>query len=156
MWNWSDFGDVRMAILSPASVRAQSFKAEKVIRQFVAQRARKEGGSPYISKIVRGDLDRDGNEDAIVNYAIEGIGGGNFSLLYIAVFLNNRGKLVYKTQMSAGSFGSGTGSQLAAESIDNGKLIVEVDEYLPQDAVCCPSKKSHKQFVLERGRLRGI
>ncbi len=55
-----------------------------------------EGASEYkeARKIIFGDVDGDGVKDAVVQYTLEGAGGGNSWSQQLAVFVNKRG--VYK------------------------------------------------------------
>ncbi|MBC7796038.1 MAG: hypothetical protein H7Z37_04090 [Pyrinomonadaceae bacterium] len=134
---------------------AQERSVDKEIQTFVVREAKKEGGNSYVSKIVRGDINKDGRQDAVVNYAIEGMGGGgNNALLYVAVFLSDGKKLVYKTQISAGASGTASGSQVSASSISNGKIICEVATFAPDDGACCPSIKSQRSYALIGNRLQ--
>lgn len=136
------------------NAQAQERSVDKEIQTFVNREAKKEGGNSYVSKIVRGDINKDGKQDAVVNYAIEGMGGGNSALFYMAVFLNNGKKLVYKTQIDAGASGTATGSQLSASSISNGKVICEVATFAPDDGACCPSIKSKRSYALIGNKLQ--
>ena len=123
------------------------------VERYVNRRATKEGGSANIIQIVRGDLDNDGDADTVANYGVEGIGGGNLSRLYIAVFLNSKGKLSFKTETAAGVAGTGSGRLLNVRAVENGNVLCDTFEFLPDDGACCPSVKGVASFVLKRGKL---
>ena len=77
------------------------------------KRAAREGGAPYISALVRGDINGDSKEDVFVAYAVEGIGGGNFSLLFQALFLNDGKRLVFELKDRMGVSGPPRGNRIS-------------------------------------------
>lgn len=131
---------------------------EPEIAAFIAKRAKQEdpGGTaePYVSALVRGDIDGDGDADALAAYAIEGIGGGNFSLLFLALFERDGDRLVFKTERENGSFGTASGSSFIPKSIAKGKISGELQTYGPDDAVCCPSISKPAVMPYSKGKLR--
>ena len=140
--------------MTPSLVLPQYKQNGTTIERFVNRRAANEGGSANVINTVEGDLDRDGDADVVVNYAVEGVGGGgNITQLYVAVFLNHRGRLSFKTETIAGMIGTGYGRLLNVRGIESGSVICEALEYLPDDSVCCPAGKSMTSLVLEQGKL---
>ncbi len=132
-------------------------KIEPEIRRYVEKRAKEEDetkhASPYVSSIVRGDINGDQKEDVFVSYTIEGIGGGNFSMLYQALFLKNNGRLILKAERCNGSFGTAQGKSYIPIKIERGKVICETLKYGPEDGVCCPSIKGKGEIQLKDGKL---
>ncbi|HEY5073220.1 MAG TPA: hypothetical protein VII34_00905 [Pyrinomonadaceae bacterium] len=134
---------------------AQSQRDESKIRSFIAQQAKRERATEYeeARSIVRGDLNADSAEDAVVLYTLEGQGGSNQYVQYLAVFLNRKGKLVYATHQMVGGKNR---KSIESVSIKDGKINLQTLEYLPTDASCCPSKKGQMRFILSGGRLKKI
>jgi len=133
--------------------RAQSQSDKSVINGFIAQQAKKQRATEYeeARSIVKGDLNVDGDEDAVVLYTLEGQGGSNQYLQYLAVFINRKGKLVYITHQMVGGKNQ---RSIDSVSIKDGKINLQTLEYLPTDASCCPSKKGQMRFILSGGRLK--
>jgi hypothetical protein len=134
---------------------AQSQRDESIIKSFIAQQAKRERATEYeeARSIVRGDLNADSAEDAVVLYTLEGQGGSNQYVQYLAVFLNRKGKLVYATHQMVGGKNR---KSIESVSIKDGKINLQTLEYLPTDASCCPSKKGQMRFILSGGRLKKI
>ena len=104
-------------------------------------------------KIVYGDVDGDGTKDAVMQYTLEGAGGGNSWGQSLAVFLNKKG--VYK---------------LAADETVGGKFLRSFDvlriknkevvgaiETCPTDepqGLCKNPKKEQVRYVLLNGKLK--
>lgn len=132
---------------------AQSQRDESIIKSFIAQQAKRERATEYeeARSIVRGDLNADSAEDAVVLYTLEGQGGSNQYVQYLAVFINRKGRLVYATHQAVGGKNR---KSIESVSIKDGKINLQTLEYLPTDASCCPSKKGQMKFVLSGGRLK--
>ena len=86
-------------------------------------------------------------------YTLEGQGGSNQYLQYLAVFINRKGKLVYLTHQVVGGKNQ---RSIDSVSIKGGKINLQTLEYLSTDASCCPSKKVQMTFILSGGRLKKI
>jgi hypothetical protein len=134
---------------------AQTQRDESIIKSFIAQQAKRERATEYeeARSIVRGDLNADSAEDAVVLYTLEGQGGSNQYVQYLAVFINRKGKLVYATHQAVGGKNR---KSIESVSIKDGKINLQTLEYLPTDASCCPSKKGQMRFILSGGRLKKI
>ena len=134
---------------------AQSQRDESIIKSFIAQQAKRERATEYeeARSIVRGDLNADSAEDAVVLYTLEGQGGSNQYVQYLAVFINRKGKLVYATHQAVGGKNR---KSIESVSIKDGKINLQTLEYFPTDASCCPSKKGQMRFILSGGRLKKI
>jgi hypothetical protein len=100
-------------------------------------------------------LDKDRKTDLAVFYTLEGFGGGNLYLQYLAIFTNVNGKLSYLTSKHIGGKDNRSISSETAV-ISNGKIKVNTLEYLRTDASCCPSKKGSAQFILDKGKIKEI
>lgn len=127
---------------------------EPVIRTYIEKRAKKHDVHyAYVSKVVRGDINGDQKEDVFVSYAIEGIGGGNFTLFYQALFLNEKGRLIFKAERSNGSFGTAQGKSYIPIRIESGKVVCETLAFAPDDGACCPSLKGKGEILFKNGKL---
>ena len=75
--------------LSPAAIAAQA-NLEKTIERYVEKI--RDDASEYkeARKILYGDVDGDGTKDAVVQYTLEGFGGGNSWGQSLVVFLNKK------------------------------------------------------------------
>ncbi len=83
------------------------------------------------------DIDKDGIDDFIVLFTVEGIGGGgNNHYDFMAVFLSSRGWQPIITRTG----GRGERDPIGVDFRD-GKIILDTLVYLPSDALCCPSGK---------------
>ena len=142
-------------VCSTTPALAQSQPDESIIKSFIAQQAKRERATEYeeARSIVRGDLNADSAEDAVVLYTLEGQGGSNQYVQYLAVFINRKGKLVYATHQAVGGKNR---KSIESVSIKDGKINLQTLEYLPTDASCCPSKKGQMRFILSGGRLKKI
>ena len=89
----------------------------------------------------------------MVLYTLEGQGGSNQYVQYLAVFIDRKGKLTYVTHQVVGGKNR---RSIEAVSIKDGKINLQTLEYLSNDASCCPSKKGQMRFVLGGGRLKKI
>lgn len=142
----------------PASVQAQ---LDNHIKQYIDWYKAKncddiEPGIGYGSeykearRFYLGDLDGDATDDIAVLYAIEGLCCGNNGQQYLAVFVNNSSKFEFVTAEMVG----GTGERgVHFNMIKNGKILLDTDEYLPDDPMCCPSSKGRTAYILQGGKL---
>lgn len=142
-------------ICSASLTLAQSQSDKSTINSFIAQQAKRERATEYeeARSIVTGDLNGDGDEDTTVLYTLEGQGGTNQYVQYLAVFINRKGRLLYVSHQVVG--GKNLRS-IDSVSIKDGKIKLQTLKYLPTDASCCPSKKGQLSFILSRGRLKKI
>lgn len=123
------------------------------IEAFITRQAKRERGEEYreARKVVIGDLTHDGQAETVVLYTIEGQGGSNLHIQYLAVFVRRKGKLSPLTHMDVGGK-STRGVELV--SIDSNSILLDTLNYRPKDASCCPSVKGTTRYVLSGGRLR--
>jgi hypothetical protein len=139
-----------------SSIFAQDNDAEKYIKSFVAKQGRKHKAPADVTEIRMGDLDMDGDEDAVADYDVNIGAPGNATISFIAVFLNTNGKFTFLSQIDSGFFGTATGKQLSLDKIVDGKVIVKTFEYQPGDGACCPSKEGVEEYILVRRRLKMV
>lgn len=104
-------------------------------------------------KIVYGDVDGDGRADAVVQYTLEGAGGGNSWGQSLAVFLNKKGvyKLAADEAVGGKMFRSFDVLKVA------GKEIIGATETCPDDepqGLCENPKKKQVKYVLLNGKLK--
>lgn len=106
-------------------------------------------------KIVIGDLNGDGLNDAVVDYSLdpanEGDGHAISEISGLVTFINS-GKALVITDHSA-NFGGNFGSRNDLKKINNGVIILEGKDYSENDPRCCPSVKTTTELVLRDGKL---
>ena len=123
------------------------------IDSFITRQAKRERGEEYreARKVVTGDLTHDGQPETVVLYTIEGQGGSNLHIQYLAVFVRRNGKLSSLTHRDVGGK-STRGVELI--SVENNSILLDTLNYGPKDASCCPSVKGTTRYVLSGARLR--
>lgn len=145
---------VLLVLLCPANVPS-AFQAEDttIINAFIARQAGRERGEEYpdARKVMTGDLTHDGQPETVVLYTIEGQGGSNLHIQYLAVFTRRNGRLSPLTHADVGGK-STRGIEL--RSVENNSIMLDTLNYGPKDASCCPSVKGTTRYVLAGGRLR--
>src|ERR1044072_6956035 len=114
---------------------------------FITRQAERERGEEYreARKVVTGDLTHDGQPETVVLYTIEGQGGSNLHIQYLAVFVRRNGKLSPLTHLDVGGK-STRGVELI--SVENNSILLNTLNYGPKDASCCPSVKGTTRYVL--------
>ena len=124
-----------------------------VTDSFIARQAKRERGEEYreARKVVTGDLTRDGQPETVVLYTIEGQGGSNLHIQYLAVFVRRKGKLSFLTRADVGGKSA---RAVELTSVENNSILLDTLNYGPRDASCCPSVKGTTSYVLSAGRLR--
>ena len=104
-------------------------------------------------KIIYGDMNGDGAKDAVVQYILEGAGGGNSWGQSIAVFLNRKG--VYK--MAADEPASGKFFRSFDLLKITGKEIIGATETCPDgdpQGMCENPEKKQVKYVLLNAKLK--
>ena len=126
---------------------------QQAVSRYIAGIAKvSDGGYEYkkARKIVYGDIDGDGNDDAVIQFTIEGVAGGNNYSFYLAVFRNVNGKFESITDEFIGGKGI---RDVDLQAVRNGKIYVSTKEYSEDDAACCPSIKGKTSYVLSGNKL---
>lgn len=131
------------------------------ITSFVRDEGATRDGIGRVSKVLRADLDGDGDQDAVVQYNVDNKDGGNYSQSFLATFLNTRsgtGKraLVFAAETSAGIFGTAMGEQLELLRVSKRRIVCARSVYEADDGVCCPTPKGNAIFTLQNGKLRRL
>ncbi len=115
----------------------------------------KEDQSEYqeARKIVYGDVNGDGTKDAVVQYTLEGAGGGNSWGQNLAVFLNKKGdyRLAGDETVGGKFFRSFTVQKVV------GRKIVGLSETCPKDepqGLCKNPRKKQVSYVLLGSKLK--
>jgi hypothetical protein len=115
----------------------------EVINTAISARAAQDGGSEYADarKLVKGDLDGDGAADVAVLYSLEGAGGGNDSVGYLAAFVRTGGQLKLADTATL----SGSAQSL---SLKDSTAHLKLLSLGPDDSACCPSIEDDVVYVL--------
>jgi hypothetical protein len=145
---------VILSFIASTTTFAQS--ANSVINKYIASQAT-DGAVEYKKAriVVYGDVNGDKKKDAIVQYTLEGFGGGNSWGQSLAVFINT-GK-TYKflgEEVVGGKFAEYT-STLKSVANNQINLITETCAEPPQ-GLCENPKKGKAVFVVKNGKLKGI
>lgn len=141
-----------MILLAAPAVKAQA-NLQKAIANHINKV--REDASEYSKarKIVYGDVNGDGTKDAVVEYTLEGAGGGNSWGQNIAVFLNQKG--VYKMAADEAVGGKFFRSFNLLKIVN--KEIVGATETCPEDepqGLCKNPKKKQVKFLLLNNKLK--
>lgn len=135
-----------------AEVKAQS-NLSRAIAAHVAKVREDAVEYKEARKIVFGDVDGDGKADAIVQYTLEGAGGGNSWGQNLAVFLNKKG--VYKLAANE-TVGGKFFRSFDVARVEN-KEIIGAIETCPEDSpqgVCENPVKKQVKLTLSNGKLK--
>ncbi len=104
-------------------------------------------------KIIYGDVDGDGTKDAVVQYTLEGFGGGNSWGQNLVVFLNNKGAYKMAADETVGGKFFRSFDVLKVEN----KLIIGKTETCPDDqpqGLCENPAKKQVKYVLDGTELK--
>jgi hypothetical protein len=137
--------------LNCVCVPAQS-DDKAVIDKYVAAQAKRERGEEPddIRKTIEGDINHDGVADVAVLYTIEGQGGSNNYIQYLAVFLRKSGKLVFAARQAVGGKNH---RAIEITSIKDNAMLFDTTGYGPRDPSCCPTIKGRTKYVLVGNKL---
>jgi hypothetical protein len=135
---------------SPMVIAQTADKA--AIDKFIAAQAKRERGEEPddIRKTIEGDLNHDGAADVAVLYTIEGQGGSNNYIQYLAVFVRTKTGLVFAARTPVGGKNR-RGMELT--SIKDNVMHFETTGYADRDPSCCPSIKGTASFTLTGRKL---
>ena len=147
------FCSIGIVILTAPLLVAAQTGLQKTIDRYIEKVREDAEENREARKIVYGDVDGDGSKDAIVQYTLEGAGGGNSWGQSLVVFLNKKG--VYKASADepvGGKFFL-TFNLLKVVS----KEIIAATETCPEDepqGLCENPAKKQVKFVLSNGKLK--
>jgi hypothetical protein len=136
-------------LVAPCVISAQTL--EKAIAAHIEKVRADATEYEEARKIVYGDID--GSKDAVVQYTLEGFGGGNSWGQSLAVFLNRKGvyRLIDDTTVGGKFFRSFTVEKVV------GKEIIGTTETCPKDepqGLCKNPAKQQIKYILLRGKLK--
>ena len=140
-------------LLISLSGAASQNRDAAIINKFIAAQAREVRGQEYreARHILRGDLNKDGVADVAVLYTLEGMGGGNNYVQYLAVFVRQNGELVAAAHAPVGGK---LQRDVTLEAIRDNLIICKTLSYAKNDPACCPTKKGSARFALVDGTLK--
>ena len=123
-----------------------------VIDRYIAGQAKRERGEEPdgIRKTIEGDLNHDGVSDVAVLYTIEGQGGSNNYIQYLAVFIRKKAGLVFVARSPVGGKNR---REIEITSIKDNAMLFDTTAYGPRDPSCCPTIKGHTKYVLVGNKL---
>lgn len=99
--------------------------------------------------VARGDLDRDGGDEAVV--VLAGSSGASGTFNYLAVVAAPDGK-----PLNVATEPLGDRVQLRSMTIVDGQLIVDLVAHGPGEAMCCPTLKVRRALTLSGDRLSEV
>lgn len=125
---------------------------DATIDAYITRQAKVERGEEYreARKVVVGDLTHDDVPETVVLYTIEGQGGTNRSVQYLAIFARSNGKL---TALTHAAMGNKSVASVELRSVENEAIVLGTLSYGPKDANCCPSVPGTIRYVLSGKRL---
>ena len=138
---------------------AQEVFAQKSLRatvnQYIANAAKANDAAPgpkTAERVLTGDLDGDGDKDAVVQYTLEGFGGGNNWTQLMAVFLNQKG--VYKFADEATVGGKFFTYSSTLSGVSNGAVVLKTETCAePPQGICENPAKGTATFSFNNGKL---
>jgi hypothetical protein len=125
-----------------------------VIGNFIANRAEKEKANEYadIRKVVCTDINRDGEDDALVLYTLEGFDGGNGWTRDLATFVSRKGELEFSDEKRVGWKNYATVTDVAFRPPN--EVDLTINTYAPTDGSCCPSIPGVENYTIDPKTLR--
>jgi hypothetical protein len=139
------------------SISSQTSAAEKAINAHIRKEAKSQGAAEYreARKVLFGDVDGDGDEDAVAQYTIEGMGGGNSFAQMLAIFTNQQGVYSFVTQEVVGGKFAYRTSKLT--SVENGRIYLSTESCAePPQGLCDNPKKGQAIFTFNKGKLKEL
>lgn len=150
----TSFGlSVYLLLICLAQIAQAQNDENNIVDKFIANQAKLEKAEEYkdARKVLHGDLNRDGKEDLVVLYTLEGFDGSNLYLQYLAIFIDRNNKLMYAAHQRVGGKNQ---RGVSLKSVVRGQINFDILEYRRQDASCCPSKTGYASFVFSNGKLK--
>jgi hypothetical protein len=94
------------------------------------------------------DVDGDGKDDFLVLFTLEGPGGGNHHVSFLAFFPSAGGP---PSVVQTGQRGE---RDPVGVRVEHGKVVLRTREYRTADPMCCPSGKGSLSYEWKDGSLR--
>lgn len=132
---------------SPAADLAQDDAVSRWIERHAGNA--KSNELPNARFAVSGDLNGDGRTDAAVVYVLQG-GSRRRQIKYLAAFRRSDDGLHYAAHVLVGREGL---RDVTRATILGQAIELEVLEYRPSDAMCCPSRPARRRYRLRGGKL---
>jgi len=142
-----------LGVPKPASVPGCQL-ADKRVESLIARKAAELHGIEYCQYRLYNtmdDLEGDGANDFVVVFTVEGPNGSNGYKSFMAVFLSSRKPNEAPVIVPVGGKGERDPIKI---HVQKGKINLETMEYLPSDALCCPSGRGTLVFHLIGKELR--
>lgn len=139
------------------STSAQTSAAEKAINPYIRKLAKSQGADEFreARQVAFGDVDGDGDKDAVVQYTIEGMGGGNSFAQMLAVFTNQKGVYKFATEELVGGKLAYRTSNLTG--LKNGTILLSTESCPePPQGLCDNPKKGKAIFTFNKGKLKEL
>lgn len=126
---------------------------DAVIDAYISGQAARERDEEYreARKVIQGDLTHDSVPETVVLYTIEGQGGSNLYIQYLAVFGRRDGKL---SPLTHAEVGGKSVRSIELKSVDKNSILLDTLSYGPKDPQCCPTIKGATKYVLIGRTLR--
>jgi hypothetical protein len=124
---------------------ADNASDEQAIAIAIAEQAARDGSTEFAEarRVMEGDLTGDGRLEVVVLYTLEGAGGSNGSVTYLAAFARDARQLkLIDTTLVAGR--EGADNLALSEGEVRLKLLVQG----PEDPDCCPTGKEDVTYLL--------
>lgn len=125
----------------------------RTISSYIDRQAMRERGEEYkdARKVLTGDLNKDGMPDAAVLYTIEGQGGSNNYVQYLAVFVRSKAGL---EPVARAVVGGKLNRAVELVGVNDNAVELATMSYGPNDPACCPSVKGGTRYVLAGRTLK--
>lgn len=125
---------------------------QAAVNQYTAKQAKEQDAAVAGKKITLADIDGDGDKDAVVEYTLEGFGGGNNWTQSMAVFVNQKG--VYKFADEATVGGKFFTHTSTLDNISKGDISFNTETCAePPQGMCENPIKGKLKFYFDRGKL---
>lgn len=125
---------------------------QTAINQYTAKQAKSQDAAVGEKKTNLADIDGDGDQDAVVEYTLEGFGGGNNWTQLMAVFLNQKGVYKFADETTVGGKFFTYTSTLSGVSKGAIKLKTETCDEPPQ-GICENPAQGTATFSFINGKL---
>lgn len=134
-----------------------TFAQASVINKYISKQASEEGADEYkeARKVIYADVNHDGKKDAVVQYTLEGFGGGNSWGQMLAVFLKQGNTYKFAAEEVVGGKFSTHTSKL--KSVINNQINLTTEACAePPQGLCENPKKGKSIFIIRKGKLKEL
>jgi hypothetical protein len=142
-----------LLLLTALPAVSTTIASSDVVGDYIRAHAARAKADEYAEarKIVRGDVNGDRIPDTVALYTLEGMGGGNSHVQYLAVFLGRRtGPPQFAARTEAGGKNQ---RSVELDRVSGGKILVSTKSYRSSDASCCPTRAGKARYRLAGRRL---